>query len=112
MQKQICIFLFVLTFCLLGLLIEVSPFWVRYTNAISQDNAAALEFTTALEKQQQASENLTRSELAARNFQELEAKVQVDGTVPVIVRLRVAFRPEGEVLREAELQAQRLTIHQ
>src|SRR5262245_56858282 len=112
MQKQIVLFLFVLAFCMLGLLIEANPFWISYSNAISRDRAAANEFAAALKAQQQTSAKLTRSELFARKFQDLETKVQRSGTLPVIVKLRIAYRPESELVRAAELQAQRVAMYQ
>jgi len=100
-----------LPLCLLGFLFGVSPI---HSGASSQgqDEVTAAQLTAALESQKQADAKLTRGELAERRFQELGAKSQQRGAVRVIVRLRVAWRPEGAIQRAAELQAQRAAIRQ
>ena len=55
---------------------------------------------------------MTRGESAQQRFQELSAKLQRAKAVRVIVRLRVAWRPEGAIQQAAELLAQRAVIRQ
>jgi len=108
MQKKILLLLSLSAFCLLSL----SPIWDTHFSASSQDKVGTAEVTAALQVQQQAAANLTRSETAQQKFEELSAKAQVDDWVPVIVKLRVAFRPEGDMLLTAEREAQRVAITQ
>ena len=78
-----------------------------------QEKAPAGELAAAVEAQKQADAKLTRGESAERRFQEMGARLQLTaGTTPVIVRLAVAFRPEGEIQQEAERLAQRADIRQ
>src|SRR5262245_431435 len=112
MQSRLILFLLVLAFCLLDLLIGVIPIWGLHTKAISLDDAYATEFKAAIKGIQQDSAILTRSELAKQTFQELSMKAQREGIVPVIVRLRVAVRPEGQLQLRAQLEAQRVAINQ
>src|SRR5262245_8354573 len=102
MQRRIILLFLVLAFCMLDLLIEVNPFLGPHTTAIS----------SAIEVQQQDNANLTWSQLAEKKFQELNAKARRDGVVSVIVKLRVAVRPEGQMLRGADRRAQRFAIIQ
>src|SRR5262245_41986321 len=110
MHKQIILLLSMPAFCLLSLLIDLNP-GLR-TSAISQDQVDSAEVTAALHVQQQVAANLTQNEAAEQKFEQLSEKAQADEMVPVIVKLRVAFQPEGEMLRVAERQAQRLAITQ
>jgi len=55
---------------------------------------------------------MARSALAEQKFEELNAKTQSGGMAPVIVKLRVVFRAEGELLNAASIQAQRAVIAQ
>ncbi|HKX27017.1 MAG TPA: S8 family serine peptidase, partial [Blastocatellia bacterium] len=86
-------------------------FWDGRSSANSQDKAAAAELAVAVETQQQAAEKLKRNEALDEQVQQLNVKVQQAGTVPVIVRLRATFRPEGELTRGSDLRAQRLAIN-
>jgi subtilisin len=101
----------ILPLCLLGLLFGVSPI---HSGASSQgqDVVTAAQLAAALEAQKQEDAKLPRGESAERRFQELGAKLQQSGAVRVIVRLRVAWRPEGSIQQAAELQAQRAAIRQ
>jgi len=112
MQSRLILFLLVLAFCLLDLLIGVIPIRGLHTRAISLDDAYAIEFKAAIKGIQQDSAILTRSELAKQTFQEMSMKAQRQGMVPVIVRLRVAVRPEGQLQLGAQLDAQRVAINQ
>jgi len=102
--------LLALAFYLLGSLVDVSPIGGLYASAAPQDKTPAAELAAAIEAQERADAQLTRSKLADQNFQELSVKAQGAGTVRVIVTLRVAFRPEDESMRAAELRAQRGAI--
>jgi len=112
MRKQIIPLLFALSVCLLALPIELIPIWNHHSIAASQDKPTAAEVAAAIEEQKQEAANMARSALAEQKFQELTAKANLDGTVAVIVQLRVAFRPEGDLLNAAKVQAQRDVIHQ
>src|SRR5688572_26190907 len=112
MQRQIFSISIALSFCLLVLLIGLIPIWNPHSTAASQDKPAAAEVAAAIEGLQQDAANMTRSQMAERKFQELNSKASLDGTVSVIVRLRVAFRPEGDLLGAAEVQAQLAVIAQ
>jgi subtilisin len=112
MRKQIIPLLLALSICLSVLLIELIPVWDPHSIAASQDKPTASEVAAAIEEQRQEAANMTRSQLADQKFQELNAKAQTDGTASVIVKLRVAFRPEGDLLSVAQVQAQRAVINQ
>jgi hypothetical protein len=112
MRKQIILRLSALSFCLLSLLIELIPISRPHSTAASQDKPAASEVAAAIAEQKQEAANMARSDLAEQKFQELSAKANSQGTLAVIVKLRVAFRPEGELLNAAQIQAQRAMISQ
>jgi len=94
------------------LLIDLIPTWNPHSTAASQDKPTAAEVAAAIEEQKQEAANMARSQLAEQKFQELNAKAQSGGMAPVIVQLRVAFRPEGDLLNAAKVQAQRVLINQ
>src|SRR5262245_34510493 len=110
MRKQQIPLLSALSFCLLVLLIELIPTWSPHSTAASQDKTTAAEVAAAIEEQKQEAANMARSQLADQKFQELNAKARLGAMAPVIVKLRVAFRPEGELLNAAKVQAQRAVI--
>jgi subtilisin len=112
MRKQIIPFLSAFSFCLMVLLIDLIPTWNPRSIAASQDPPTAAEVAAAIEEQKQEAANMARSQLAEQKFRELSAKAQSDGTAPVIVKLRVAFRPEGDLPSAASVQAQRAVIAQ
>jgi len=87
-----------------ALFIDLIPTWNPHSTAASQDKPTASEVAAAIEEQKQEAANMARSELADRKFQELKAKARLNGTAPVIVKLRVAFQPEGELLNAAKVQ--------
>jgi subtilisin family serine protease len=76
---------------------------------ISQEKVSTDEGSAA-EEQRQAAAKLTRSPSFDQRFQQLSEKVQKTGTVPVIVKVRAAFRPEGQISSAAERLAQRSVI--
>jgi subtilisin len=103
---------FVLPLCLLGLLFGVHSMRSGVASQ-SQNRVTAAQLAAALAAQKRADAKLTRSESAARRFQELSANLeQTAGTAAIIVQLAVAFRPEGEIQQEAERLAQREAIRQ
>src|SRR5262245_22076010 len=112
MRKLLIPLLLTLSFCLPALFIDLIPTWNPHSIAASQDKTTAAEVAAAIEEQKQEAANMARSQLADQKFQELNAKARLNGTAPVIVKLRVAFRPEGELLNTARVQAQRAVINQ
>ena len=63
-------------------------------------------------EQRQVAAELTRSASFDQKFQKLSEKARKKGTVPVIVKVRAAFRPEGRLLSAAERLAQRKVIEE
>src|SRR5215510_1165545 len=112
MRKLLIPLLLALSYCLPALFIDLIPTWNPHSIAASQDKTIAAEVAAAVEEQKQEAANMARSQLAEQKFQELNAKAQSGGTVSVIAQLRVAFRPEGDLLNAAKVQAQRDVIHQ
>jgi subtilisin len=112
MRRQTIPLLPALSFCLLVLLLVLIPNWDSHSISASQDKTTESEVAAAIEEQIREAADLARSELAELKFQELNAKAQLGGMVSVIVKLRVAFRPEGELLIAARVQAQRAVIAQ
>src|SRR5262245_34110828 len=112
MRKQLIPLLLALSFCSSALFIDLIPTWNPHSTAASQDKSIASEVAAAIEEQKQEAANMARSQLADQKFQELNAKARLNGTAPVIVKLRVAFRPEGEMLSAARVQSQRAVINQ
>ena len=55
------------------------------------------ELSAAIEAQREASAKLTRSATFDQRLQKLREKAQKKGTVSVIVKIRAAFRPEGQM---------------
>jgi subtilisin family serine protease len=112
MQKRIFLLSLVFAICLLSLLIEAIPIWNPSSSAAPQDRVDAVEVAAAIQEQQRDAANMTRSVLADQKFRDLDRKTRLDGTVSVIVKLRVAFRPEGGMRRGSEIRAQRELINQ
>jgi hypothetical protein len=79
-------------------------------NNAPQDRVSAEELSAAIEAQRQVSANLTRSASFDQRLRKLSDMAQKKGTVPVIVKVRAAFRPEGRILSAAERLAQRSVI--
>lgn len=75
-----------------------------------QDRTPAAELSAAIESQRQAAAELTRSASFDQKFQKLSDRAQKKGTVPVVVRVRAAFQPEGRLLNAAQRLAQRSLI--
>jgi hypothetical protein len=75
-----------------------------------QEQMSPAELSAAIDAQRQAAVNLTRSASFDQRFRKLSDRARKNGTVPVIVRLRAAFRPEGQILSTAQLLAQRKVI--
>jgi hypothetical protein len=94
------------------LLIGLITIWDPHSIAASHDKPIAAEVAAAIEVQKQEAANMARSALAEQKFEELNAKTQSGGMAPVIVKLRVVFRAEGELLNAASIQAQRAVIAQ
>src|SRR5215510_14991387 len=118
MRRQHIPILTTSAFGFIAICIVVIGAWGIFPNVKSQtlgngpqEKVSADELSAAIEAQKQADAKLTRGESAERRFQDLSAKLQQTGAVRVIVRLRVAFRPEG-TMQQAERLAQRAAIRQ
>lgn len=72
--------------------------------------AETISLSTAISLKQQESAQLERTAASADHFRELGAKAAEAGIVPVIVRLRAAYRPESELSGTVEIRAQRSVI--
>src|SRR5262245_2273417 len=112
MRKLLIPLLLALSYCLPALFIDLIPTWNPHSIAASQDKTIAAEVAAAIEEQKQEAANMARSQLADQKFQKLNSKARLNGTASVIVKLRVAFRPEGELLSAARVQSQRAVINQ
>jgi subtilisin len=104
-------------FGLIAVFIIALATWNLFPDAKSQtlDNApqervSAEELSAAIESQRQASAKLIRSASFNQRFRKLSDVAQKKGTVPVIVRVRAAYRPEGQISNAAEALAQRAVI--
>jgi hypothetical protein len=71
-----------------------------------------VELSAAIDTQRQASAKLSRSASFDQSYRKLSEKAQKKGTVAVIVKLRAAFRPEGQIMTAAERLAQRKVIEE
>jgi subtilisin len=78
----------------------------------AQENVSAGELSAAIEARREASARLTRSASFDQKLRKLSDEAQKKGTVPVIVKLRAAFRPEGQISNAAEALAQRKVIEE
>jgi subtilisin len=104
-------------FSLIAVCIIVIGTWNLFPEASSQtlnnapqERVSAEELSAAIEAQRQAAANLTRSASFDQRLRKLSDMAQKKGTVPVIVRVRAAFRPEGQMSNAAEALAQRAVI--
>jgi subtilisin len=79
-------------------------------NSAIQEKVSSDELAAAIEVQKQSSAKLARSASFNQRFQQLVDKAQKKGTVQVIIRVRAAFRPEGQLSNAAEVLAQRSVI--
>jgi len=70
------------------------------------------ELSAAIEAQREASAKLTRSASFDQRFRKLSERAKKKGTVPVIVKVRATFRPEGQITSAAEALAQRKVIEE
>jgi hypothetical protein len=77
-----------------------------------QKQMSPAELSSAIEAQRQASAKLTRSASFDQRIQKLIEKAQKKGTVSVMVKVRAAFRPEGQIMNAAETLAQRKVIEE
>src|SRR5262245_8467677 len=110
----------ILTVSALGLIaicIVVIGAWDIFTEARSQTHTpqrqmSPVELSAAIDAQREASAKLTRSPTFDQRFRKLSERAQKKGTVPVIVRVRAAFRPEGQIASAAETLAQRKVIEE
>src|SRR6266511_2861716 len=91
--------------------------WDIFTEARSQTPApqgqmSPAELSAAIEAQREASAKLTRSASFDQRFRKLSERAKKKGTVSVIVKVRAAFRPEGQISNAAEALAQRKVIEE
>ena len=82
----------------------------RSQNPAPQEQMSPAELSAAVEAQREASAKLTRSATFDQRFRKLSERAQKKATVSVIVRVRAAFRPEGQMSSAAEALAQRAVI--
>jgi hypothetical protein len=75
-----------------------------------QEQMFPVEPSGAIDAQRQASAKLTRSAIFDQRLQKLSEKAQKKGTAPVIVKVRAAYRHEGQIMNAAEASAQRTEI--
>jgi hypothetical protein len=75
-----------------------------------QEPVSAEALSAAIEEQRQAAAKLTRSASFDQRLRKLSDMAQKKGTVPVIIKVRAAFRPEGLMSNTAERLAQRSVI--
>ncbi|NDD64071.1 MAG: hypothetical protein EBZ36_08855, partial [Acidobacteria bacterium] len=68
------------------------------------------DLAAAVAQKEQESSRLERSRQSEDHFLELSRRVRESGALPVIVRLRTAFRPESELNGPVEVRAQRTVI--
>jgi hypothetical protein len=104
-------------FGFIAIFIVVIGAWDIFTEARSQTPApqgqmSPAELSAAIEAQREASARLTRSATFDQRFRKLSERAQKKGTVSVIVRVRAAFRPEGQITSAAEVLAQRKVIEE
>lgn len=76
----------------------------------SQEPRTEAELAAAVARKQQESIQLVRTEAGEAHFAELRTRVDDAGLIPVIVRLRAAYRPEGELRDLLDIRAQRSVI--
>jgi subtilisin len=91
--------------------------WGIFPRAMSktiapQEQMSPTELSAAIEAQRQASAKLIRSASFDRRLQKLSEKARKKGTASVIVKVRAAFRPEGQISSAAEALAQRKVIEE
>jgi len=102
MRKQTIPALTTFALGLIAICIIVIGAWGIFPGAKSktlapQDLVSAAEISSAIEAQRQVAAKLTRSASFDQRFQKLSEKSQKMGTVPVIVKVRAAFRTEGQI---------------
>jgi hypothetical protein len=101
--------------CFIAIYIIVIGAWGMFPRAMSktiapQERISPAELLAAIEAQKQAAAKLTRSASFDQRFRKLSEQARKKGTVPVIVKVRAAFRPEGQISSAAERLAQRSVI--
>jgi subtilisin family serine protease len=82
-------------------------------SAVNQDPIppdSEADLVLAVARKQRESGMLKRDEQGDSHFQMMRERVTEEGVLPVIVRLRAAFRPEGELSGPVEVRAQRRVI--
>jgi subtilisin len=119
MRRRHIPMLTVLAFSLIAISILVIGAWEIFPKALSktlsnttQDQVSAAELSAAIDALRQDSAKLTRSASFDQRFRKLSEKAQKNGSVPVIVKVRAAFRPEGYMTGAAEGLAQRKVIEE
>jgi subtilisin len=117
MRRQHLPILTVSAFGLIAISIILTGAWEILPGALSQtpanaaqEQVSAAELAAAIAEQRLAAAQLTRSDSFYQRFLQLSGRAQRKGTVPVIVRVRAAFQPEGQILNAAQRLAQRSLI--
>ena len=115
MRKQRIHKLTVSALGLIAVCIAVIGAWDIFTEARSktpapQKQMSPAELSAAIEAQREASAKLTRSASFDQRFRKLSDRAKKKGTVSVIVKVRAAFQPEGQIMNAAQRLAQRKVI--
>jgi subtilisin len=119
MQRQHISILTVSAFSLIAFTIIVIGVWEIFPQALSQtlsnasqEHVSSAELSAAVEAQRHAAAKLTRSASFDQRLRKLGDMARKKGTVPVIIKVRAAFRPEGLMSNTAERLAQRSVIRE
>jgi subtilisin len=84
----------------------------RSQTTAPQEQAPAVGLSAAVEAQRKAAAKLTRSASFDERYRKLSDKARKKATVPVIVRVRAPFQPDGQMMSAAERLAQRKVIEE
>ncbi len=119
MRRQHLPILTVSAFGLIAISIILAGAWEILPGALSQTPANATqeqvspaELAGAVAEQRLAAALLTRSASFDERFNKLSERALRKGTVPLILRVRAAFQPEGQLLNAAQRLAQRSVIQE
>ncbi len=119
MRRQHLPILTVSAFGLIAISIILAGAWEILPGALSQtpansaqEQVSPAELAGAVAEQRLAAALLTRSASFDERFNKLSERALRKGTVPLIVRVRAAFQPEGQLLNAAQRLAQRSVIQE
>lgn len=110
-EKMIHQILFVgLVGIMFGSLVGWTEETVRAQIEVAPQGVSPTELKQQLQLKIQEAASLKRNPTADQRLNELGVKAVQQGEVPVIIRLRVAYQPEGNLRRTVDIQAQRALI--